>query len=66
MQLSQLEVMLHCSLFKQLLSLGLFEGKADKALACRGVELLGSIDEDDVLLFWVDDVFDHDSDVHYV
>jgi hypothetical protein len=56
--------MLYGSLLKEFLCLGLFESKADEALACRGVKFLGSIDKNDVLFLWVDNVFDHDSDVH--
>ena len=52
--------------FKIGLGLGMAKRKTYEALTGRRVEFFGSVDEDDVLLFGVDDVLDHHADVDYL
>jgi len=65
-QLVYLELVLQCPLLEVDLGLGSLKGKADEALACGGVVLFGRVDEEDVLLFRVDQFLDHDADVDWI
>ncbi len=58
LQLCQLEVVLHGTLLECALILRTAETESDEALSSRGVKLLGSIQEDDVLILVVDDGFE--------
>jgi hypothetical protein len=63
LEFAEFVVVLGGALLELEFGVGLREGEADEALSGGGVELLGGVDEDDVLLLGVDEPLDEDADV---
>lgn len=63
LELGQLVVVPRGALLEDGLVLGPAEAEPDEALSRGGVELLGCVQEDDVLVLWVDDDLQQDADV---